>query len=236
MRRSITSLSRFLAVAGALAIGSARAAEPAVAVIKPVSEGTAVDAAIPPQEVVLPACLQQLDLSDEQQVAIKGIIQEYDVDLAAVWKQFGDRYVQAVRVEALLLTAIEDNLTAPQRKQVRDQRRHVAQHEKTLAATSDKPNQATSSPISAVEEELAIVGVSLTPEQEAAADKIQEKYVSRLRSLNRDIQGLHTRLISLEADKFVEIEKALTKDQLKHLSEIRQSAPAEGAVEADHAK
>ena len=39
-----------------------------------------------------------------------------------------------------------------------------------------------------------------------------------------------------KADKFAEIEKALTKDQLKHLSEIRQSAPAEDAVEAVHAK
>ena len=65
----------------------------------------------------------------------------------------------------------------------------------------------------------------LTPEQEAAADAIQEKYLSRLRSLNRGIQGLHNRLVSLEADKFVEIEKVLTKDQLKQLCEIRQSAP-----------
>jgi hypothetical protein len=67
--------------------------------------------------------------------------------------------------------------------------------------------------------------VSLTPEQEAAADKIQERYLGRLRSLNRDIQGLHTRLVSLEADKFVQIEKVLTKDQLKQLREIRQNAP-----------
>jgi hypothetical protein len=236
MRHYITSLIRCLAVAWVLAVCSARAAEPAVAVIKPVKPGAATDASPAPDSVTLPACLTQLKLSSGQENEIKGIVQEYDADLAIVWKQFGDRYVQAVRVEAMLLSAIEDNLTEPQRKQVRDQRRRVAQHEKKLAATSDKPNQATSSPVSAVEEELAIVGVSLTPEQEAAADKVQEKYVSRLRSLNRDIQGLHTRLISLEADKFAEIEKALTKEQLKHLSEIRQSAPAEDAVDAVHAK
>lgn len=235
MLHSITSLSRYLAVVGVLAIGSARAAEPSAAIVKPVSPATDAEAS-PSQQVALPACLQQLELSAAQQEQIKGIIQEYEVDLDLVWKQFGERYVQAVRVEAMLLSAVEDNLTAAQRKQVRDQRRRVAQHEKKLAATDDKPNQATSSPVSAVEEELAIVGVSLTPEQEAAADKIQEKYISRLRSLNRDIQGLHTRLVSLEADKFAEIEKALTKDQLKHLSEIRQSAPAEDAVEAVHAK
>ena len=69
------------------------------------------------------------------------------------------------------------------------------------------------------------MGVSLTPEEEAAADKVQEKYFSHLRSLNRDIEGLHTRLVSLEADKLVEIEKVLTKDQLKQLREIRQTPP-----------
>ena len=66
----------------------------------------------------------------------------------------------------------------------------------------------------------------LTTEQEAAADKVEEKYQSHLRSLNRDIQGLHTRLVSLEADKLVEIEKVLTKEQLILLREHRQQAPA----------
>jgi hypothetical protein len=62
----------------------------------------------------------------------------------------------------------------------------------------------------------------LTPEQEDAADKIQQKYAGRLRSLNRDIQGLHTRLVSLEADKLVELEKLLTPEQLAQLREARQ--------------
>ena len=68
--------------------------------------------------------------------------------------------------------------------------------------------------------------MSLTPEQEVAADKVQEKYRTQLRSLNRDIQGLHTRLVSLEADKLVEIEKVLTKEQLTQLRTSRQNAPA----------
>jgi hypothetical protein len=72
--------------------------------------------------------------------------------------------------------------------------------------------------------EQAVEGaiISLTPEQEAAADQIQEKYVGRLRSLNRDIQGIHTRLVSLEADKIVELEKLLTPEQLAQLREARQ--------------
>jgi hypothetical protein len=180
----------------------------------------------------MPACLDKLTLSSKQQDQIKTIVRDYDGDLAMVWKQFGDRYLETIRTEASLLAAIEDNLTEPQRKQVRDQRRKTAQRQKTLAGTDVKPNESIVKPASAVEEEIAIVGVSLTAEQETAADKLQEKYLSHLRSLNRDIQGLHTRLVSLEADKLVEIENVLTKEQLMQLREIRQSAPVAPKVAA----
>jgi hypothetical protein len=67
-------------------------------------------------------------------------------------------------------------------------------------------------------------GIALTSEQEAAADNLHHKYVGQLRVLNRDIQALHNRLISLEADKLFEIEKILTKDQLAELRRERMSA------------
>jgi hypothetical protein len=167
----------------------------------------------------------QLTLSQQQQVQIKEIVGDYDTDLALVWKQFGERYMEATRTEALLLTAIEDHLTESQRNMVREQRRRTAQHEKVLGNTNVKPGPTTSPPASAVDSEIGIAGVSLSPEQEMAADKLQETYLSRLRSLNRDIQGLHLRLVSLEADKLVQIENILTKDQLQQLRDARQNAP-----------
>ena len=178
------------------------------------------------EKVAIPECLEKLNLSQQQQDQVKEIVRDYDADIATVWVQFSVRYRDTIRTETMLLAAIEDNLTDAQRTQLRDQRRKVAQHEKSLAGTNSKSNQATTPPASAVEESNAIVGVSLTADEEAAADKVQEKYLSRLRSLNRDILGLHTRLVSLEADKLVEIEKVLTKDQLKQLRELRQNAPA----------
>jgi len=218
------------AVAVVLTCGSAFALEPAD------TDVTDTDVKPRPQaasnDVALPACLEELALSQQQQDQIKQIIREYDADVALVWKQFGTCYLDTIQTEALLLTAIEDNLTEPQRKQVRDQRRKTAQHQKSLEGKAVKPDQATAKPASAVEEEIAIVGVSLTAEQEAAADKLQEKYLGRLRSLNRDIQGLHLRLVSLEADKFVQIENVLTKDQLVQLREIRQNAPIEQKLSA----
>ena len=75
-------------------------------------------------------------------------------------------------------------------------------------------------------------GISLTSEQETMADKIQEKYAGHLRSLNRDIQGIHNRLVSLDADKLVEIEKLLTKEQLAQLRAERQQTTAEQKVTA----
>jgi len=208
-----------LAIAGVLNLSAALAQEPAKA-------GIGLRPKVATNNVVMPACLEKLALTQPQQEQIKEVVRDYEEDLANVWKQFGERYLEAIRTEAMLLSAIEDNLTEPQRKQVRDQRRKTAQHQKALAGTDLKPNQATAKPVSAVEEEIAIVGISLTAEQELAADKVQEKYLSHLRSLNRDIQGLHTRLVSLEADKLVEIENLLTKDQLLKLREHRQNAPA----------
>ena len=186
-------------------------------------------------EVAIPACLAKLDLTKQQETRIKEIVRDYDKDLSMVWTRFGVRYMDTIRTEALLLAAIEDKLTDAQRQRVREQRRKTAQHQKSLESTDAKPNQATSKPVSAVEEELSIVGVALTVEQQVAADALQEKYLSQLRSLNRDIEGLHMRLVSLEADKLVEIEKVLTKDQLLQFREIRQNAPDTSKIAARQA-
>ena len=47
-----------------------------------------------------------------------------------------------------------------------------------------------------------------------------------------DVQGLHIRLVSLEADKLVEIENVLTPEQLAQLRKNRQNAPIELKVSA----
>ncbi|MBS0266616.1 MAG: hypothetical protein JSS02_32090 [Planctomycetes bacterium] len=99
-------------------------------------------------------------------------------------------------------------------------RRREAHAEKALEGTNSKPNSARGTPADAAEQMTA--AVSLTSEQEAAADSIDEKYIGPLRSLNRDTQGLHNRLISLEADKLVEIENTLSQEQLAQLRESRR--------------
>ena len=222
-RCSFKTAAGLLAMAGAVTL-TAFAKEP------PTESKTAGKAATAAQkgrtgEVAIPECLEKLKLSDSQQEQIKEIVGKYDTDLASAWKEFSGRYMETIKTEVLLLAAIEDNLSEAQRTQVRLQRRKMAIQEKALAGADGKPNLATATPVSAVDEAIGLDGVSLTEEQELAADKIQGNYVSRLRSLNRDIQGLHTRLVSLEADKLVEIEKVLTKDQLAQLREHRQSAP-----------
>ena len=254
-RLTFRRVSSLLAVAGALVVAPAFAKDPATTEVKPTNKGQAVRTQVQPEpteaqgrpinrgqavrgqvqseQVVIPECLEKLNLSAQQQDQVKEIVRNYDESIVAVWKQFSNRYMQAICMETALMAAIEDNLTEAQRQQVRDQRRKTAQHEKAMAATSTKVNQATvkpneeaTKPAIDAEEGIAAAGVSLNDEQEAAADKVQEKYHSQLRSMNRDIQGLHTRLVSLEADKLVEIEKVLTKDQLVQLRTHRQNAPA----------
>ncbi len=258
-RLSFRRVSSLLTVAGVLAVAPAFAKDPAATEVKPTNKAPAIRAQAQPAAkgtevrpnnkglttpdhapsatAAIPECLEKLNLSPQQQDQIKEIVRNYDGSIGVVWKQFSDRYMQAICLETSLMAAIEDNLTDSQRQQVREQRRKTAQHEKLVAATSTKvnqakvePNEETTKPANAAEEGIAAAGVSLTDEQEAAADKVQEKYHSQLRSMNRDIQGLHTRLVSLEADKLTEIEKVLTKEQLAQLRLNRQNAPAAAKV------
>ncbi len=262
-RLNFKRASSLLAIASAMAITSAFAREPAVPEAKPINKGQAVRVQGQPEpaatetrsvnrgpatqahseSAVIPECLEKLNLSAQQQDQVKGIVHNYDGSLRVVWTQFSDRYMQAICMETALMAAIEDNLTEAQRQQVRNQRRVTAQHEKAMAATSTKvnqakvkPNEETTKPVDAAEEGIAAAGISLTDEQETAADRVQEKYRSQLRSLNRDIQGLHTRLVSLEADKLTEIEKVLTKDQLSQLRINRQNAPVAPKVASSQAE
>jgi len=183
-------------------------------------------------ETAIPECMEKLKLSEEQQTKAKEIIGSYDQKLDAVWKQFSVKYMATIRTECLLLAAVEDGLTETQRTAVHAQRRQVAHAEKALEGTNAKTNQSTEKPADAVEQVVEGAGITLTPEQETAAEKIQQNYASHLRSLNRDIEGLHNRLVSLEADKLVELEKVLTKAQLTQLRDGRQTTTGAPKVTA----
>lgn len=216
-----------VAVGVTLAFSGLNAGDPPQADAKPASKikpeaATPVAAA----ETAIPACLDSLKLTAMQQTQAREIVQKFDVTIDATWRQFGAKYLETVRSEVAMLAAIEDSLTEKQRTQVRAERRKVAHAEKALEGTPSKPNKATEEPVDSADQVIAGVGITLTDEQEAAADRIHEKYVSHLRSLNRDVQGLHNRLISLEADRLVELEKMLTKEQLAELREHRQTMTA----------
>ena len=231
-RLAFRRVAGLLTVAGLVALAPILAKEPVEGKAKPANRTTAAEAAEHADAAAIPECLEKLNLTSEQQSQVKEIIHNYDGSLGMVWKQFSARYMQTICTETALMAAIEDNLSDAQRQQVRDQRRKTAQHEKAVAATDTKvnqaavkPNEEAKKPGDAAEEGIVAAGVSLTDEQEAAADKVQEKYRAQLRSMNRDIQGLHTRLLSLEADKLVEIEKVLTKEQLTQLRAARMNPP-----------
>lgn len=183
-------------------------------------------------ETAIPECMEKLKLSDEQQTRAKEIIGSYDQKLDAVWKQFSARYMATIRTECMLLAAVEDGLTEAQRTAVHAQRRQVAHAEQALEGTNAKTNQSTEKPADAVDQIAEGAGITLTPEQETAAEKIQQNYASHLRSLNRDIEGLHNRLVSLEADKLVELEKILTKAQLTQFCKSRQTTTGAPKVTA----
>jgi len=214
----------------------------------------------------LPACLKKLNLSDDQKTKATEIVRKYDEKTDRVVKQFSDRYLETIRTEVALLTAIEDHLSDTQRDGLRSQR-HKAAHSDKDADHSDaatrgdrNPGQADSRTkqnnddsgrtavktnpqdrnsavvIEQVDEIVVGNGVTLTVEQEAIADQITNKHVRHLRSLHRHIHAIHNRLIALEADKLAELEKLLTKDQLKQLREERQSVGDDHRVSSTSSK
>lgn len=217
---SVRDCFRLLSLLGAVAFSGAT---------EGLAQGTAekpslTSAAAVPSD--LSECIKKLNLTDKQDVQVKEIADKYDAAIKSVWQQFSEKYMQTIVAETTLMAAVEDGLTEEQRNRIRQQRRKLAQHEKLIEAHSGGSSRETSKPIEGVGDELAETGVTLTEEQEELADKLQEKYRPQLRALNREIQGLHARLLSLEADKLVSIEKVLTKEQLMQLREIRKAGPA----------
>jgi hypothetical protein len=236
-RFSLKRASYLLAVAGLFVVTPAFAKEPAEADSSSKSKPAQAKAAMD-EEVTIPAVLEKLELSSKQQAEVKEIVRKYDTHIAAVWARFSESYLETVAMEASMLAAIEDGFNEAQRKQVRDSRRATAQADTAKTdAKSNKP-KATAEATPVVEEELVIIGVSLTPEQEAAADKVNGNYFNHFRTLKREIHALHSRLVSLEAEKIVEIEKVLTEEQLKQLRDVRQTvtaAPKATASKSDSA-
>jgi hypothetical protein len=141
--------------------------------------------------------------------------------------------MKTITMEAAMLAAIEDSFTDAQRQKIRDHRRMTAQHEKTGEANSEKKIKSTEKSGDVVKNELSDVGVTLTAEQQAKAENVQHQYRQPLRTLNREIHGMHDRLLALEAEKLVAIEKVLTKEQLSELQKNRQTIANDAAISAN---
>lgn len=71
-------------------------------------------------------------------------------------------------------------------------------------------------------EEITVIGVTLSPEQENAAEGIRNSYFHRLRRLNAELSHLHSRLVALETNRLLKIEDILTKEQRTQLRRDHQ--------------
>lgn len=194
----------------------------------------------------LPKCLSKLKLTDDQKSKAKDVVQKYDDKIDKVMKQFSDKYLETVETEAALLTSVEDILSEQQRENVRNERRKAAHSDKdTDKGDADKSkaassNETKSGKSAVVAEEIDEItfnnGVTLTVDQEVIADRITTKHMAHLRALHRRVHAIHNRLIALETDKIVELEKLLTKEQLSELRQDRQAAAGDAHATAAPSK
>ncbi|MDB5344793.1 MAG: hypothetical protein JWP89_3170 [Schlesneria sp.] len=193
----------------------------------------------------LPSCLSKLKLTDDQKSKAKEVVQKYDDKIDKVMKHFSDKYLETVETEAALLTSVEDVLSEQQRENIRNERHKAAHSDKDTDKSDDKSKAVSSSDTksgkaTAVIEEIDEItfsnGVTLTVEQEAIADRITNKHMAHLRALHRRVHSIHNRLIALETDKIVELEKLLTKEQLSQLRQDRQAAAGDAHATAAPSK
>lgn len=225
-RSSLRRASYLLVIAGLLTVAPAFAKEPADTEAESNRKPKTTRAKGGAEgETAIPCALDKLELSSQQQTDVKEIVRKHDAELVSVWKQFSDRYLETVAMEASMLAAIEDNLNEAQRKHVRDKRSKAARSGASEKNATSKSKTVAAESGDVVEEELLIIGVSLTPEQEASADMVHSNYFSHMRALKRDMEQLHNRLVSLEAEKIVQIEEVLTEGQLKQLRDVRKTSP-----------
>jgi hypothetical protein len=176
-----------------------------------------------PSIVGFPPVLEQLQLTTDQRQQVNAIVTKYDALFESAWQEFGSSYQKTLKAEAVLLAAIEDGFTDAQRKQAHEERR------KRIASSPIAPPVSTAGANSgnaSANDEKTPSGVPLTSEQVAAMGKLQEKYHVHLTPLTRDIQICHARLLAIEMDKFLELQKVLTKQQLDKLSQLLQSGEA----------
>lgn len=200
------------------------------------------------REGELPRFLSNLNLTAEQKEKLKSVCKECQGQRESAWRQFGERYREAVLIEASMLASIEDCLTEEQKKHIHHQRDRISNNDEDASNDSakndkdDKNDKAKRETARADQndagrrntaargndkngvmvEEITIIGVNLSPDQEQAAEEVQENYVTRLRKLNREMEQLHGRLVALETDRLLQIEQILTKEQRDQLRKDHQ--------------
>jgi len=185
-------------------------------------------------------------LTSEQKDKIRAICSECEKDRENAWHRFHASYREAIGIEASMMAAIEENLTEAQRKHIRHQRERIARkldrhdrhdtakdYAKSENAKSDDNKNDSNDKQDTVVEEITIVGVNLSPDQESTAEELRGSYSHRLHKLNRRISELHAQLVSMEVERLLKIEEILTKEQRQQLRKEHQNL-LHSAVRTSH--
>ena len=192
----------------------------------------------PPVQPELPPVFRDLKLTPEQTEKIQATLKSHDSDIEKTWDAFQQSVATSIGLEAMLLVAIEDGLTDSQRSRVQHQRKHL--HKKSAPKDASPPAEAKAAPAKSapfvVEEEIVVIGISLSPEQRRQAADVHASYAEQLEAWREQVRDLHAQLVALEADKVISIEHLLTDAQIKQLREQRKRPPALPAKTAEGPK
>jgi len=112
-------------------------------------------------------------------------------------------------------------------------RNETAKSDTNKSEKSDTNKNDSNNQNDVVVEEITIVGVNLSPDQESTAEELRGSYSRRLHKLNRRISELHAQLVSMEVERLLKIEDILTKEQRQQLRKEHQNMD-NSAVRTSH--
>lgn len=197
----------------------------------------------------IPRFLTNLNLTAEQKDKIKDICKECSQQREDTWREFGEKYRETIGLEAAMLAAVEENLTDAQRKHIREQRERMAnrRHNREARQASrenarderksrDNKDGDKSNDKNVIVEEITVVGVTLSPEQEAAAEGVRGNYFDQLHKMNGELQSLHSQLVAMETARLLKIEDVLTKEQKESLRKEHHKIAQAAKSALRHAK
>jgi hypothetical protein len=195
-------------------------------------------------KAALPKVVEKLNITDQQKQQIMQIVKQHNEKMRETWQQYETAQMRQIKLQALMLAAIEDRMGKEKVEEFRKARKERLQElrqaflTRRQGGTAEQPQgrrRVGFRPSSENEEEgILIIAVTsprhyfdklgLNEEQQQKCEAAFKAYTGTLRRNWQQLRTYHEELVDMEADKMTAIAKVLTEEQRQQLRNLRQKA------------